>query len=125
MTSRPRVVLADDYAPLVVALERLLGDLCEVVGRAATVAELLDAVNRCAPQIVVLDLGLPDGNGIEACRELKRSHPALEVVLLTAIDDPLIREAALGAGASEFVSKQQLHANLVPAIATIAAKWRA
>ena len=119
MTDKLHVLLADDHQPLLVALARLLAFDCEVVGSVTTVAELLDAVNSFLPDIVVVDLNMPDGSGIAACRHIKQIHPFMQVILLTADDDEDIRAAAMEAGAADFVSKSKARSQLPLAIRAI------
>ena len=114
--ARPRVALADDNVPMVEALTRLLSLDCDVVGRARTVGELMQEAAIHRPDVVVLDLNLADGCGMKACRQLKAAQPEVKVIMITAGDDSHIRAAALRAGASEFVPKYLVHADLVPAI---------
>ena len=114
--AKPRVLLVDDYVPLLKALTRLLEHDCHLVGHATTVAELFELVEICQPDVVVLDISLPDRNGIEACRQLRLVQPDVKVVMLTAMDDERIREAALQAGASDFVVKASVDEYLEPAI---------
>src|SRR5678816_4429361 len=73
--AKPRVLLVDDYVPLLKALTRLLEHDCHLVGHATTVAELFELVEICQPDVVVLDISLPDRNGIEACRQLRLLQP--------------------------------------------------
>jgi two-component system, NarL family, response regulator DevR len=122
--SKPRVLLADDYVPLLKALTRLLEHDCHLVGQATTVAELFELVEICQPDVVVLDISLPDGNGIEACRRLRLVQPAVKIVMLTAMDDERTREAALQAGASDFVIKALVHEYLEPAICSAVSERR-
>jgi DNA-binding NarL/FixJ family response regulator len=114
--AKPRVLLADDYVPLLKALTRLLEHTCNMVGHATTVAELFELVDICQPDVVVLDISLPDNNGIEACRQLRLLQPSVKVVMLTAMDDERIREAALRAGACDFVPKASVDEFLESAI---------
>src|SRR4026208_79168 len=114
--AKPRVLLADDYVPLLKALTRLLEHDCHMVGHATTVAELFELVDTCHPDVVVLDISLPDNNGIEACRQLRLLQPGVKVVMLTLMDDERIREAALRAGACDFVTKASVDEFLEPAI---------
>jgi DNA-binding NarL/FixJ family response regulator len=116
--TKPRVLLADDHVLLRAALTRLLEPECEMVGRATTVAELLAEAQTWHPDVVVVDLMLPESNGLDACRQLKAALPAIGIVMLTAVDDPDVREAALAAGASDFVPKSLAHQHLLPAIRT-------
>src|SRR5687767_13162814 len=114
--AKPRVFLVDDHVPLLKALTRLLEHDCHLVGHATTVAELFELVGICQPDVVVLDISLPDRNGIEACRQLRLVQPAVKIVMLTAMDDEYIREAALQAGASDFVTKASVDKHLEAAI---------
>ena len=123
MAIRPRVLLADDYAPLVRGLTRVLSPDCDIVGHATSVAELVRAATTCRPDIVIVDLFLPDGNGIDACRQLRAMQPDVKVILLTAADDTDIRLEALNAGASDFVSKYRTE-QLLPAIINLDANAR-
>ena len=65
---RPRVLLADDCAEFLTALERLLASSCEVVGHARDVGALIDEARRLEPDVIVVDLFMPPGNGVDACR---------------------------------------------------------
>jgi DNA-binding NarL/FixJ family response regulator len=110
------VLLADDHAQLQIALTRLLEPDCDMVGRATTVAELLAEAQTWHPDVVVVDLMLPESNGLDACRQLKAALPAIGIVMLTAMDDPDVRAAAIAAGASDFVPKRLALQRLLPAI---------
>jgi DNA-binding response OmpR family regulator len=110
--------------PLLKALTRLLEHDCHLVGHATTVAELFELVDICQPDVVVLDISLPDGNGIEACRQLRLVQPGVKIVMLTAMDDERVREAALQAGAFDFVTKALVHVNLEPAICSAVSERR-
>jgi len=103
--TRPRVLLADDYPAMVTAVSRLLSLDCEVVGTVEDGSALLQAVQRLQPDIVVLDLNLPDLSGLEACRQITDAYPQTKVIVFTAVTDPEIRQRSLAVGASAFVSK--------------------
>jgi DNA-binding NarL/FixJ family response regulator len=122
--AKPRVLLVDDCVPLLKALTRMLEDGCHLVGHATTVAEMFELVEICQPDVVVLDVSLPDRNGIEACRQLRLVQPAVKIVMLTAMDDERIREASLRAGASDFVTKALAHENLERAIRSAISEHR-
>ena len=116
--TKPRVLLADDNAPLRNSLSRLLSPDCEMVGRATTVAELLAEAQAWHPDVVVVDLMLPESNGLDACRQLKTALPEIGIVMLTAMEDPDVRDEALATGASAFVLKRLICQHLLPAIRT-------
>ena len=105
MSTRPRVLLADDYPEMVKAVRRLLALDCEVVGTVADGSDLLEAVQRLAPDVIVLDLNLPHVNGLAACRQITRLNPEIKVIMFTVLDDPNASQAFFEAGASAFVSK--------------------
>ena len=102
---RPRVVLADDYAPLLVSWRRILDASCDVVDAVADGREVIAAARTHRPDVVVLDIAMPDVNGLVACRELKAAYPAIGVVLVSAFDDEAFQQAADAAGAAAFVVK--------------------
>ena len=105
MSWRPRVLLADDYADMVKAVGRLLAVDCDIVGSVADGSALLPAAQRLQPDVIVLDVNLPNIRSLEACREITRAHPATKVIIFTATSDPAVGQAFLEAGASAFVSK--------------------
>jgi DNA-binding NarL/FixJ family response regulator len=114
--ARPRVLLADDYTNILTAMVRLISSSCDVVGTVTTGAQLLDAAKRFAPDVVVVDLNLPDMSGLDACRQLKAASPHASVILLTAASDPRVREGAFESGASAFIPKYRAGDELLPAI---------
>ena len=103
--TRPRVLLADDYPDMVKAISRLLALDCEIVGSVADGGALLETAQRLQPDVIVLDVSLPNVNSLEACREITRVNPGMKVIVFTALDDPNASQAFLEAGASAFVSK--------------------
>jgi DNA-binding NarL/FixJ family response regulator len=113
---RPRVLLADDYDALLVALGRLLAASCDVVGSVTDGLAVVDAAARLRPDVVVLDLNLPTMSGLEACRRIKEAVPLSKIVLITAADDDAVRERAFELGASAFVLKHRVVDELGPAI---------
>ena len=105
MSTRPRVLLADDYPEMVKAVSRLLALDCEVVGSVADGSVLLETAQRLQPDVVVLDVNLPNVNSLAACREITRANPQTTVIVFTALEDPNACQAFLEAGASAYVSK--------------------
>ena len=81
------------------------GDL-SVVGEAGTVEEAIRRVPATQPQVAILDVRLPDGNGIDLCRDLRSAHPDLAVIMLTSFADDDALFSAVLAGASGFLLKQ-------------------
>jgi DNA-binding NarL/FixJ family response regulator len=105
LSLRPRVLLADDYPDMVRAISRLLSPDCEIVGTVADGSALLQAAQRLQPDVIVLDVSLPNVHSLEACREITRANPTTKVIMFTAMDNPGISQACFEAGASAFVSK--------------------
>jgi DNA-binding NarL/FixJ family response regulator len=114
--SRPQVLLADDHTVFLDAVEKLLEDDCDVVGRAADGERLLAEAIRLKPDVVVLDMAMPLVNGLEAARQLKQVAPHTRIVILTMNEDPEIAAEALRAGASAYVLKRSAASELLEAI---------
>jgi DNA-binding NarL/FixJ family response regulator len=106
MSSRPRVLLADDYPAMVTAVTRLLALDCEIVGTVADGRGLLEAAQQLRPDVIVLDVHLPNVNSLHACREITRVNPETKVIMFTAAADPNAGQEFLESGASAFVSKE-------------------
>ena len=99
-----------------VALCRLLAPSCDVVGQVADGAELLAAVERLRPDVVLVDLHLPGMNGLEACRRIRDSRLAAAVLVVSATTDADIQTRALEAGAAAFISKYRIADDLEAAV---------
>jgi DNA-binding NarL/FixJ family response regulator len=121
LTTRPRVLLADDYPDILKAVARLLALDCEVVGTVADGGALLEAAQRLQPDVIVLDLSLPNVDGLEACRQIARAHPEIRVVMFTATDDPDLIQRSFDVGASAVVSKLGGHGDLLSTIKRLCA----
>ncbi|RSM57212.1 DNA-binding response regulator [Amycolatopsis sp. WAC 01376] len=117
-----KVFLVDDHEIVRRGLADLLGNEAdiEIAGEAASVSEALARIPQSAPDIAVLDVRLPDGTGIELCRELLSTQTDLRCLMLTSYADDEALFTAIMAGASGFVLKQVLGNDLVSAIRTIA-----
>jgi DNA-binding NarL/FixJ family response regulator len=118
-----RVFLLDDHE----VVRRGLRDLLEaedditVVGEAGTAEEALNRVPATQPDVAVLDVRLPDGDGIEVCRELRSLFPELRCLMLTSFADDEALLGAVVAGASGYVLKQVRGSDLVDSIRRVAA----
>lgn len=119
---KTRILLVDDHAAVRQGLRGLLErepDL-EVVGEAASAHEVLALVELALPDVVVLDVRMPDGDGVELCRAIKDQRPDVACVLLTAYLDVASVIAAFLAGATGFVLKQIRSDDLVSCVRTVA-----
>jgi len=113
---RTRVLLADDHRMLREALAQLLEPSCQVVGAVADGRALLDSAAALQPDVVVVDIGMPLLNGLDAARQLKQTMPQVKIVMLTVNEDPDLAAEAIRAGASCYLLKNSAAAELVQAI---------
>jgi DNA-binding NarL/FixJ family response regulator len=113
---RPRVLLADDHRLLREAFVKLLEPDCDVVGAVADGRALLEAAPKLRPDVVVLDVAMPQLNGLDAARQLKRSMPGVKVIFLTVSEDPDLAAEAFRSGASAFLLKNSAASELLQAI---------
>lgn len=123
MTSPIRILIVDDHAILRRGLSLMIArepDL-EIVGEAGSVAEALDTAARTNPDVVVLDIHLPDGSGIDAIAPLHRQLPGVRIVMLTMYDDFEHVRRAFAEGADGYVVKSSAQEELLDAVRTVAA----
>ncbi|MFT3714948.1 MAG: response regulator transcription factor [Gordonia sp. (in: high G+C Gram-positive bacteria)] len=116
-----RVFLVDDHELVRRGLRDLLSTEpgLQVIGEAATVREAMTAIGTARPDVAVLDVRLPDGNGVELCRDIRSRYPDIRCLMLTSYADDDALLAAVMAGASGFVLKQILGQNLIAAVRTV------
>jgi DNA-binding NarL/FixJ family response regulator len=121
--SRVTVIIVDDHPVVRWGFRQMLATdpAIEVVGEAAGMEECLRAVQRKRPDVVLLDLRMPDHDGIEAALRLKRDHPDTKVLVLTVFDDTAHIRAAFGAGADGYLLKTTSCEALVTAVRDVAA----
>src|SRR5215217_5703296 len=118
-----RVFLVDDHEVVRRGVAEVLEDDpgITVAGEAGSVAEALVRVPAVRPDVVLIDMRLPDGDGAELCRGLRDSVPGLRCLVLTSYAEQEALDAAVGAGASGFLLKQVRGPALVTAVRTVAA----
>ena len=116
-----RVMLVDDHEIVRDGIKAMLDaeDDIVVTAQAGTVREAIDEAHRTRPDVVVMDVRLADGSGIEATREIRAKHPNTKVVMLTSFADDEALFASIMAGASGYVLKQVKGGELVRAIRTV------
>src|SRR5689334_21032500 len=114
--TRPRVLIADDHSAIVGALRVLLAAHCDIVETVTNCRALLEATRRLQPDIVLLDLHLPNGTSLVACREITATASGTRVIMLTGGADANDRPHVLAAGASAFIDKFVIADELLPAI---------
>src|SRR3981081_4518978 len=112
----PRILLADDHEEMLETLAGILEDEFQIIGTANNGMRALELTASLAPDIVVLDISMPEMNGIEAAWRLREEGSLARVVFLTAHNDPDLVEAAMSAGALGYVLKSHLATDLASAI---------
>lgn len=117
-----RVFVVDDHE----LVRRALSQMCEerenleLAGQAATARDALAGIAASSPDVVVLDVRLPDGNGVEVCRDIRSDHPGVRVLMLTSFEDDQAMFDAIVAGADAYLLKDSRLDDLVAAIGKVA-----
>jgi DNA-binding NarL/FixJ family response regulator len=118
---KPRVLVADDHQIFLDGLKRILEPTCHVVGSVRNGRDVLDAVKRMRPDVLVVDISMPEMNGIEAVRRLRKFNKNTRTVFLTMHRDVAYAAEAFRAGASGYVLKDSESEELTSAIREVAA----
>jgi DNA-binding NarL/FixJ family response regulator len=113
---RPAVLLADDHTLVLEAFKRLLEPEFEIVGTVSDGRSLLSMAPESKPDVIVLDIGMPELSGMEAGRALKRLLPNTKLIVLTMNEDPAIASEALQNWASGYLLKKSAGSELIKAI---------
>lgn len=121
MPPRARLVLADDHELIARGLAKLLADDYDILGVAHSGAELLELLAHETPDCVLLDISMPDRNGLEILPELVTVRPQLKIVMLTMHVDRILADTALGMGAHGYVPKECALKELKDAIEAVLA----
>jgi DNA-binding NarL/FixJ family response regulator len=119
---RIRVLLVDDHGLIRIGLREQLTSCPDfsVVGEAASVEQAVELAHSLTPKIVLLDLNLPDGSGVQACRRILAGAPATRVLIMTICDDSAAVHAAMAAGAHGYVLKDVGPDMLLEAVRAVA-----
>lgn len=116
-----RILIVDDHPVVRHGLKTLLREQpgWEVVGEAADGAEAVEIAERLNPDVVVLDVSMPRMHGLEACRLIRQTVPACEVLMVTQHDSPQMVREALLCGARGYVVKSNAARDLLEAVAAV------
>ena len=116
-----RILLVDDSVQFLDVVARALATVpaIEIVGRALSGRDAVEQVPQLQPDLVLMDVAMPNMNGLEATRRIKTQADAPHVVILTLHDTPEYRAAAEAVGADNFVSKAEFNAQMLPLIRTL------
>ncbi|MEX0992308.1 MAG: response regulator transcription factor [Actinomycetota bacterium] len=117
-----RVAIADDHSLVRQGLRRYLetADGIEVVGEAANGRELLEVIDQTSPHIALVDIRMPEMDGLEAAREIRTNHPEVNVIMLSAYDDRQFVVEAVRAGARGYVLKARDAEHLIQTVRLVA-----
>jgi len=116
---RPRVLIADDHSIVADGLRSILEKSCDVIGIVQDGRQLLIEAPKLKPDVIVLDIGMPFLNGLDAAERLKPLLPKVRFVFLTMKDDPNLAAAALNLGAVGYVLKHSAVSELLKAVSEV------
>jgi len=121
MPARKTILIADDHTLMLEGLAKLLASEFDVVGSAANGRTVLEEAPRLRPDVIVLDVGMPEMNGIEAARKLAKILPSAKIVFVTQQLAQEYLRTAFASGARAYVAKQSAASELIEAIRTVLA----
>lgn len=121
---QPRLLLAEDHEMVAQGFKALLSPRYEIVGIVADGAQIVASVELHRPDLLLLDLTMPNRSGLEVLGDLRSSHPEARVLVVTMHADHVMMEAAMGLGAAGFISKDASSEELRSAIAEVLAGRR-
>ncbi len=116
-----QIILAEDHQGFRRLVRRELegADGFEVVGEVNDGQELLDLLEQVTPDLIILDISMPNLGGMEAARRIMRSHPQVKILFLSMHKNPLYAEQAQNLGVAGYLLKEEMEQSLVPAITRI------
>ena len=122
----PRVVIVDDHKMVAEGFEHLLEEsgAVHVTGKAYSASGCWRLLERELPDVLLLDVSLPDGNGIDMCPQLKAKYPALKILMLTSYSEMTIIMRALEEGASVYILKNAMTEEIIEGIRVVLAGER-
>jgi len=114
--TKTRILLVDDHTAILNKVARVLEGTCEIIGAVTDGQAAMDIAIRHSPDVILMDISLPDMNGIEVAERLIQMRTKARIVFLTVHEDPDFLKAALATGAAGYVAKSHLATDLVAAI---------
>ncbi|MDR0421251.1 MAG: response regulator transcription factor [Prevotellaceae bacterium] len=116
------VVLIDDHKAIAEGIEKLINEsnVAKVIGKEYSINGCMSLLEQQEPEVLLLDISLPDGNGIDACAEIKKRHPNVQILMLTSYGELSIITRALDGGASGYVLKNSMFEEIIEGIRVVA-----
>lgn len=117
-----RVAIVDDHKVLLEGLEHIINssDTCRVIDTDYSIAGCRELLQRSAPDVLMLDVNLPDGNGIDLCPEIRKDYPQVKILMLTSYAESAVIARALEGGALGYVLKNSMSEEILEGICTVA-----
>ena len=117
-----RVAIIDDHKILLEGLEHLINqsEVARVIDKAYNITDSREMLKRSQPEVVLLDVNLPDGSGIDFCSEIREHHPNVKILMLTTYAESAVISRALNGGASGYVLKNAMSEEMLEGICTVA-----
>lgn len=121
-----RVAIVDDHKVLLEGLEHIINNsgVAQVVDRAYSIAGCWEMLERCRPKVLMLDVSLTDGNGIDACSEIRKKYPDVNILMLTSYAESAVVVRALDEGALGYILKNSMSEEIIEGIYAVAAGER-
>jgi len=116
-----RIAIVDDHKVVAEGFERLINDSenVRVIGKAFSVAGCWELLAEINPDVILLDISLPDGNGIRLCGEIKKKYPRIKILMLTSYNELFTITSALDAGADGYVLKNSMSEEVLEGIRVV------
>ena len=117
-----RVAIVDDHKVLLEGLEHIINESnsARIIDSANSIAECRDMMQRCQPDVLMLDVSLPDGNGIDLCPEIQRDYPEVKILMLTTYAESAVISRALENGAHGYILKNSMSEEILEGISVVA-----
>ena len=121
-----KVAIVDDFRIVIDGIEKNIieSGIAVLTGRAGTIAECWEMLKTEQPDVLLLDIGLPDGNGMDVCPRIKAKYPAMNILILTNYAEYTVISNVLGNGASGYILKNAMPEEIMEGIRTVASGKR-
>jgi len=121
-----KVAIVDDHQIVIDGLEKIVSEsgIARLTGKAFNVAGCRKMLEAAQPDVLMLDIGLPDGSGMDLCPQIKLKYPAINILMLTSYAEYAVISHVLGNGASGYILKNAMPEEIIEGIATVASGKR-